>query len=121
MANLLIIEDEPDIRANLRRFLTLEGHDVAEAADGEQGIAAAKALPPMLIFCDVRMPKKNGFEVLAALRADPATASIPFVFISASAEERHKAEALNLGAHDYVTKPFDLAGLRALLKQRLGG
>ncbi|MCL4798391.1 MAG: response regulator [Burkholderiales bacterium] len=121
MARILIIEDEAEIRANLRRFLRLEGHEAIEAADGRQGLAAARAERPDLILCDVRMPELDGFEVLAALRADPATAAIPFVFLTASAERDHRKLGLDLGAHDYVTKPFDLDALRALVARRLAG
>ncbi|MCZ7565248.1 MAG: response regulator [Burkholderiales bacterium] len=119
MARILIIEDEPEIRANLQRFLRLEGYEAIEAGDGRQGLAAARAERPDLILCDVRMPELDGFEVLAALRADPATAAIPFAFLTASADRDLRKLGLDLGAHDYLTKPFDLGALRELIARRL--
>jgi len=119
MARILIIEDEAGIRANLERFLRLEGHQPLQATDGRQGLEMARTERPDLVLCDIRMPELNGFEVLAALRADPATAEMPFIFITASAERDSRAFGLDLGAHDYVAKPFDLAHLRALIASRL--
>lgn len=109
MARILLIEDEREIRANLRRFLALEGHEVVEAGSGEAGLAAARDVD--LVLCDVVMPGLDGFEVLERLRHDPATASVPFVFITASAEEEVRARAAQSGADGYVIKPFDLRAI----------
>ncbi len=121
MARILVIEDEAPIRANLVRFVTLEGHDAQEAADGRAGLDAALAQPPDLIFCDVMMPQMNGLEVLAALQLEVRLQRVPFVFLSASAEPERLEEALRLGASGYVTKPFNFAQLRAVLQQHLTG
>jgi len=121
MARILIIEDEAGIRANLERFLRLEGYEPLQAVDGKQGLDTARAERPDLVLCDIRMPELNGFQVLAALRADPATAGMPFIFITASAERDSREFGLDLGAHDYVAKPFDLAHLRDLIARRIGG
>ena len=119
MARILVIEDEASIRANLLRFVRLEGHDALEAADGQAGLQAVKDHRPELIFCDVTMPKMTGMAVLAALQLDPALQQIPFIFLSASAEPERLDEALRLGASGYVTKPFNLSQLRAVLHQYL--
>jgi CheY-like chemotaxis protein len=119
MPRILVIEDDAQIRANVRRFLTLNGHEIAEAADGPAGLDAARGARPDLVLCDVMMPGLDGFGVLEALRAVPATAGIPFIFITASAEREVMARGLALGAADYVVKPFDLAALGAVLAKHL--
>lgn len=119
MAKVLIIEDEKDIRANLRRFLRLEGHEVFEAEDGRRGVDLAVACAPDLVICDLMMPEMDGFAVLRELRAHPLTARTVFCFLTASAEKDTRQKGLACGADEYLTKPFDLAGLRALLQRRL--
>lgn len=106
MARILLIEDERELRANLRRFLVLQGHEVLEAAGGLAGLAMAHDAD--LVLCDVLMPGIDGFAVLERLRRDPATARLPFVFITASAEQEVRARAVESGADGYVIKPFDL-------------
>ncbi len=119
MARILVIEDEAPIRANLLRFVRLEGHVALEAVDGLSGLQAARAHLPDLVFCDVMMPQMNGLEVLEALQDDAVLRRIPFIFLSASAEPEKLEEALRLGASGYVTKPFNFARLQAILKQHL--
>lgn len=119
MAKVLIIEDEKDIRANLRRFLRLEGHEVFEAEDGRRGVDLAVTCAPDLVICDLMMPEMDGFAVLRELRAHPLTARTVFCFLTASAEKDTRQKGLACGADEYLTKPFDLAGLRALLQRRL--
>ena len=119
MAQILIIEDEAHIRDNLVRFLRLEGHTVAAAPDGLAGLEHLRSQPVDLVICDFMMPRMNGFEVLAALQADPALAGLPFIMLSASAEPERLQQALLLGARAYVTKPFQFAELRALLARHL--
>jgi CheY-like chemotaxis protein len=119
MARILVIEDETPIRVNLLRFVRLEGHDAIEAADGREGLQAARDHLPDLIFCDVMMPQMNGLELLAELQKDVALSKIPFIFLSASAESERLEEASRLGASGYVTKPFNFAQLQAVLKQYL--
>jgi CheY-like chemotaxis protein len=121
MARILVIEDEVPIRLNLLRFVRLEGHVGLEAADGRAGLQAVREHLPDLIFCDVMMPQLNGLEVLAAIQHEPALRSIPFIFLSASAEAERLEEALRLGASGYVTKPFNFAQLQAVLLQFLPG
>lgn len=117
MAKVLLIEDEAPIRANVRRLLSLEGFDVIEAANGRLGLQLAIDTMPDLILCDVQMPEMNGFEVLKALRQNALMDSIPFVFLSSSAEEEDLKSGLKLGACRYVTKPFDIQALLRLLRE----
>ena len=119
MATVLVIEDEAPIRENLERVLALEGYAVESAENGARGMERIRTRRPDLILCDVMMPVKTGFEVLAELRGDPLLARIPFVFITASAEKEDISKGLDLGAADYVTKPFNLTELAALVRRRL--
>lgn len=116
---ILVIEDEETVRKNLVRLLDLEGYRVEEAANGAEGVAAALSRKPDLVICDIGMPSLNGFGVLARLRAEPATASIPFVFLTASAEAQDESTGYKLGADDYVVKPFDTTTLTALIRRKL--
>lgn len=120
MPRVLVIDDETPIRENLVRFFTLEGHEVLQASDGHAGLASIREHQPDFILCDVMMPGLDGFEVLAAVQADAQLRRIPFVFLSASAEPEKLDAALKCGATGYVTKPFNLAHLRALLQENLG-
>ena len=116
---ILVIEDETAIRDNLRRFLTLEGYSVITAANGVLGLAAVRQHHPALVLCDVMMPEMTGFQVLESLRKDKAFASTPVIFLTASAERESMAHGLELGALDYVTKPFSLPDLADLIQKRL--
>ena len=86
MTKILIIEDEPAMRANLADVLELEGFQPVTAANGREGVAVARCERPDLILCDVLMPELDGHGVLAALRNEPQTARIPFVFLTAKGE-----------------------------------
>jgi two-component system sensor histidine kinase/response regulator len=119
MHKILIIEDTPDVRELIADTLRLNGFDTVAAADGEAGIQAALAELPDLILCDVQMPRKDGFEVLADLRKRPATATIPFVFLTGQADKFHMRQGMNLGADDFLAKPFMLQELMAAVNARL--
>lgn len=119
MSRILIIEDEDVLRANLRRFLRLEGHEVIEAADGRAGIVAARAHLPDLIICDLMMPELDGFAVLREVRNDPATRRVAFCFLTASAEKDTRRSGLAQGADEYLTKPFELDEMRAVIARLL--
>ena len=116
---VLVIEDEAPIRANLLRFLVLEGYRVLEAENGRVGLEMARTGMPDLILCDVMMPEMDGFAVLDAIMADPNIRHIPFIFLTASAEKEALVAGLELGARDYVTKPFQISELAALLRRHL--
>ena len=119
MARVLVIEDEAPLRANLVRILSAEGHEVSAAADGDEGLRRAQESAPELVICDILMPRVDGYAVLAALRSHPATAGVPFVFLTASADKEDLARGLRSGANDYVTKPFRIAELLAAVGRLL--
>jgi CheY-like chemotaxis protein len=113
MKRILVIEDEAPIRANLVRFLRLEGFETFEAQDGEAGLE----VKPDLIFCDVMMPRKDGFAVLSVIRQDAQNSNVPFYFLSASAEPERLELAMQSGAMGYLTKPFNLTQLHEILSR----
>lgn len=119
---VLIVEDEPAITLSLDFLLQRHGYDTATAADGETGLAMVRQLRPDVVLLDVMMPKRNGYEVCQAIKADPALAAIPVIFLSARGQEVEKLKGLDLGAAAYVTKPFGnteiLETLRAVLAAR---
>lgn len=119
MKTVLLIDDEAPIRANLKRFLELEGFRVLEAQNGVEGLALAQQNIADLIICDVMMPEMNGFEVLARLRATLDWREVPFIFLSASAEIDARQHGIALGAEDYMTKPFNLMEVIARVRSRL--
>lgn len=107
MAKVLIVDDEAGIRELCRVNLALAGYEVIEAADGAQALEAAKTQKPDLLFLDVLMPGMSGWEVLAALRADPATESIPVVMLTALNSEDDQIRGWEGGVVEYLTKPFN--------------
>lgn len=119
MTTILIIEDDPGMRENLRDILQLEGFHVRAAADGTAGIHVATTTPPDLILCDVSMPGANGHQVLHTLKQHPATARIPFVFLTARSEHADIRLGMNLGADDYLAKPVEIDDLLAAVRARL--
>lgn len=119
MAQILVIEDEEHIRSELTDWLHFEGYAVCEAADGQQGIKAAKAYKPDLILCDIAMPMMNGHEVLVELRSDPLLRQTPFVFLTAAAGREAMRKGMNMGADDYLTKPFTHAEVMRAVEARL--
>ena len=122
MKRILLIEDHPPMRENLVLMLQMEGFTVTWAEDGICGIERARSSRPDLILCDVMMPGLDGYGVLQALRADPATATIPFIFLTAKGEKMDQRAGMNLGADDYLVKPVAkeevLAAIAARLERR---
>jgi class 3 adenylate cyclase len=116
---ILIIEDDPGIRRSLALSLKTEGYAVIEACDGRTGLELAAAEAPRLIICDVNMPGMDGFAVVSALRQRSALASIPFVFLTARSDRSEVRRGMNLGADDYLTKPFTREELIETVKVRL--
>ena len=119
MKKILVIEDEPEMRRNLATVLRLEKYQPVTAENGRAGVAAAKQEKPDLILCDVMMPELDGYGVLQALRADAATAMIPFIFLTAKGEKEDLRGGMNLGADDYLTKPVPKADLLKAIEARL--
>ncbi len=122
--NILVVEDEADIRNLVRYNLEQEGYVVAEAGDGEQGLAAARKNRPHLVILDLMLPGMNGLEVCRVLRGEEKTAKLPVVMLTARATEVDKVLGLEIGADDYVTKPFSprelLARVKAVLRRAYG-
>ncbi len=114
---VVVVEDDPSIAMGLEMNLQAEGHRVLVAADGEQGLSLARGGGVDLVILDVMLPKLNGFEVLRTLRAERHT--MPIIMLSARGAEMDKVMGLELGAEDYVTKPFSLAELLARVKAAL--
>ena len=105
--SVLVVDDDPVILRLLQVNFDLEGIDVVIAIDGEEGLKLAQSDPPDLVISDIMMPRVNGLELLAALRSSPDTASMPVILLSAKAQVADVQRGLELGADDYVTKPFD--------------
>jgi len=120
-ATILIVDDEPPIRRLLRTSLASQGFQVNEAADGRNALAEIGRSPPDLVVLDLGLPDMDGADVIRALRGGGN--AVPILVLSSRADERGKVEALDLGADDYVTKPFGTAELfariRAALRHRL--
>jgi DNA-binding response OmpR family regulator len=106
MASVLLIEDDEAQRFVARYALKKAGHDVREAPDGRQGVAAARAERPDVIVCDVMMPAMTGYEVVAELRADADLATVPFILLTAMSDRKHMRQGMTAGADDYLTKPY---------------
>ena len=119
MAKILIIEDEPELRANVARLLKAEGYEVATADNGVTGAEMALNERPDLIICDIAMPGMDGFGVLFSLRENVTTSHVPFIFLTASTRTYDRNFGVELGANDYITKPFKLQDLLEAVKKRL--
>lgn len=111
MKTILLIEDNNDIRENTCELLELEGYKVILALNGKSGLTLAMEHLPDLVLCDIMMPEADGYEVFKRLHADISTRSIPFIFLTASAEKKEMAAGLEMGASAYIRKPFDPAEL----------
>jgi DNA-binding NarL/FixJ family response regulator len=119
MKKILVIEDEPEMRRNITRLLCYHEYDAVPAENGRAGVEMARSEKPDLILCDVMMPELDGHGVLQALRADPALARIPFIFLTAKGEKDDLRSGMNLGADDYLTKPVVHSDLIRAIESRL--
>lgn len=116
---ILLIEDDTQIRENIHELLTLRGFRVDTASNGRDGISQAMLLSPDLILCDIMMPDINGYQVLDVLRANRVFASTPFIFLTAKSDPTDIRWGMNLGADDYLTKPFTFQSLLHTIESRL--
>jgi two-component system sensor histidine kinase/response regulator len=119
MARILAIDDDPSVLSLVPRLLAIDGHEVRTAEGGDSGIQLAHEWRPDLILCDIVMPDPNGFEVLAALRRDPATNAIPLIFLTGVADPTQLRAGRALGADDYLLKPFSREELSQAVEARL--
>jgi len=116
---ILVIDDEAKLRKQFAALLALEGFAVIEARNGREGVELARRERPDLVICDITMPEMNGHRVLETLRGEPATAHLPFIFLTGWSERDDVRAGMNLGADDYLTKPVDPPELIAAVKARL--
>jgi DNA-binding response OmpR family regulator len=118
---ILVADDDPDILNIVSFRLEQAGYATARAADGEEALELARDRPPRLCVLDVMMPKKSGFEVVSELRNDPSTAGIPVLMLTASVQDKDVSRGFEIGADDYLKKPFNtgelLARVAALLRR----
>lgn len=119
MAKILIIEDTFELRESIADALRLEGYDVILAIDGESGIKLAWECMPDLILCDILMPGMDGYDVLQALKTNFGQLPFPFIFITALSERKNFREGMELGADDYLVKPFTIYELLKAINIRL--
>jgi len=122
---LLVVDDEPELLAVLQRGFEQHDYVVDTALGGAEAIAKATARPPDLIILDLMLPQMSGLEICRVLRADERLQAVPVIFLTARHETAFKVAGLDLGADDYLTKPFEfselLARVRARLRTRRGG
>lgn len=119
MKTLLVIEDNAEMRENTSEILTLAGYKVIAAENGKTGVDLAIKSNPDLIICDVMMPELDGYGVLHVLSKNPKTSGIPFIFLTAKSEKEDFRKGMNLGADDYITKPFSDSDLMDAIETRL--
>ena len=119
MSSILLIEDNLDVRENTAEILELAGYHVTTAVDGKDGIQKAQLHKPDLIICDIMMPVLDGYGVLHLLSKNPETSSIPFIFLTAKVERSDLRKGMEMGADDYITKPFEKLELLSAVESRL--
>ena len=119
--DVLVVEDEPDIRNLIVHHLTRDGFRCRTAATGTEALARVRSAPPDLVVLDLMLPEMDGLEVCRRLRGDPATAALPLIMLTAKADEVDRIVGLELGADDYLVKPFSpkelVARVRAVLRR----
>jgi len=115
---ILVIEDENNIRENMTELLVLSGYEVESAANGHLGVICAMKSHPDLVICDITMPEMDGYEVLKLIRENNQLSNLPFIFVTAKADRNDFRTGMNLGADDYLTKPFQLDELLQTIKTR---
>ena len=118
---MLIVEDSPDIAELIKHYLDRASHHTTVLGSGRDALIAARQSPPDLVVLDIMLPGMDGMQVCQALRAEPATAAVPILMLTAKGEEADRVKGLELGADDYVTKPFSpkelVARVAALLRR----
>lgn len=118
-ARILVVDDEPFILRSLTYVLEREGFRVLTACDGEEALRVARRELPDLVFLDVMMPKKNGFDVLAEMRAEPELAVMRVILLTAKGQDSDRQRGFELGCDDFMSKPFSPMRVVELAKQML--
>src|SRR5215210_481297 len=116
---VLVIDDNNELRENTAEILELAGYKTLTAENGKKGVEIAVKEKPSLIICDIMMPELDGYGVLHLLRKNPDTESIPFIFLTAKTERSDFRKGMEMGADDYITKPFDDSELLSAVEARL--
>ena len=119
MKKILVVDDEEWLREMVQLALRQRGYAVVEAENGAAGIEKARTELPDLILCDVNMEKVDGYLTLSSLRSEPATAAIPFILMTGLADNAGMRHGMELGADDYLPKPFTIDALYAAVEARL--
>jgi DNA-binding response OmpR family regulator len=117
---ILIVDDEPNIVISLEFLMKREGFEVAVAGDGETALRLLAEQPPDLVLLDVMLPRKSGYEVCAAIRANADLQATKIILLTAKGRETEMAKGMALGADTYMTKPFSTKDLLTRVKQMLG-
>jgi len=117
---ILVVDDEPHVIRSLTFVLSKEGYDVASAENGEDALTKIRALKPDLVFLDVMMPKKNGYEVCREVKKDSGLRHIRVIMLTAKGQESDREQGLGAGADEFMTKPFSPIGVVAKLRELLG-
>ena len=116
---ILLVDDEAGFAELLRDLLTMDGYEVEIAHDGEEGLEKLNSFTPEVIISDIVMPRLNGFEMFKRIKAAPATAAIPFLFITGFQDDRVLQEARKIGVFGILRKPIDIEQIEARLKDLL--
>ncbi|MFK8038818.1 MAG: response regulator [Crocinitomicaceae bacterium] len=119
MNKIVLIEDNTDVRENIQEILELADYEVFTAENGKLGVELVKNEMPNLILCDIMMPELDGYGVLYMVNKNPKTSGIPFIFLTAKSEREDFRKGMNMGADDYLTKPFDDTQLLGAVERRL--
>lgn len=119
MKKILIIDDNDELRDNTSEIIQLSGYQTLMAANGRQGVELAVREKPDVIVCDIMMPELDGYGVLHLLRKNPETVNIPFIFLTAKTDRGDFRKGMEMGADDYITKPFDVVELLNAIETRL--
>ena len=117
---ILIVDDEPNVIKSLTFVLSKEGYDVSSAVNGEEAIAKVRQSKPDLMFLDVMMPKKNGYEVCQEVKSDSGLSDIHVIMLTAKGQEADREKGLNAGADEFMTKPFSPILVIDKVKELLG-
>lgn len=117
---ILVVDDEPHILRSLTFVLKKEGYDVSSATNGEEALAKIRESKPSLMFLDVMMPKKNGYEVCQEVKGDPSLSGICIIMLTAKGQEADREKGLSLGADEFITKPFSPMKIVERVREILG-
>lgn len=116
---ILIVEDDPDVAEMLNAYFRVQGYDVYTVNWGEDGVRAGQTVLPDIVILDIRLPDIDGYEVARRLRADRRTQEIPIIFLTEKRERVDRLQGFEVGADDYITKPFDVQELRLRVRNAL--